>query len=68
MNPKVDHYVTPEEYDLLQPSYDCRTEYCNGEIVMVSHTSTYHNEVVGNIHLKMVNIQYQMFLKMMMNI
>lgn len=44
--------LTIEEHDALQKKYpDMTVEYYGGEIVMSSHSSRIHNEIVGNILL-----------------
>ena len=27
-----DNYISPDEYEVLQSKYDCKTEYADGEI------------------------------------
>lgn len=49
MNIEKDKYISPEEFEIIQDSYECKVEYDNGSIIMHSDTSDYHNEIVGNI-------------------
>lgn len=49
MNTQKDHYVTPDEYELLQDTFDCKTEYSNGEIIVHSNTDAKHNRIILNI-------------------
>lgn len=49
MNIEKDKYISPEEFEIIQNSYDCKVEYDNGNIIMHSDTSDYLNEIVGNI-------------------
>lgn len=46
MNTKPDNFITPEEYENLQGTFDCKTEYSNGEIIMYSNTSIAHNKII----------------------
>lgn len=49
MNPNKDIYITPDEYEKLQETFNYKTEYDDGKIIMHWDTSDYHNEIVGNI-------------------
>lgn len=49
INTEKDKYISPEEFEIIQESYDCKVEYNDGHIIMHSDTSDYHNEIVGNI-------------------
>lgn len=49
MNIDKNNYITPEEYDKLQLSYDCTTEYFDGEIWLNSNASDKHNDIIINI-------------------
>lgn len=42
-------YITSEEYEKLQQTFNCKTEYDNGKIIMHSDTSIKHNDIVLNI-------------------
>ncbi len=43
MNAEKDKYISPEEFEVIQDSYECKVEYDNGNIIMHSDTSNYHN-------------------------
>lgn len=49
MNTNKDIYITSEEYEKLQSTFNCKTEYDNGQIIMHSDTSIKHNDIVLNI-------------------
>lgn len=49
MENKIKNFVTPGEYEQLQNTFNCKTEYNAGEIIMHSDTSIKHNEIVVNI-------------------
>lgn len=49
VNTEKNKYISPEEFESIQDSYECKIEYDNGNIIMHSDTSDYHNEIVGNI-------------------
>jgi hypothetical protein len=51
-------FVEPEEYEKLQDTFRCKTEYDNGRIIMHSGTSIKHNNIVLNI-----NMYLRLFLK-----
>jgi Uma2 family endonuclease len=53
-----DLFVEPEEYEKLQDTFKCKTEYDNGRIIMHSGTSINHNNIVLNI-----NMYLRLFLK-----
>ena len=55
MNTDKKSYITPEEYEKLQETFDCKTEYSNGEIIMHSNTSIVHNKI---IHLLAAELVY----------
>lgn len=44
-----DNYISPEEYEKIQDTFDCKTEYSNGEIIMHSNTGVKHNKIVTKI-------------------
>jgi|BioPla2DNA2_1021312.scaffolds.fasta_scaffold00722_14 hypothetical protein len=35
-----DNYISPDEYEVLQSKYDCKTEYADGEIWVSSSTAS----------------------------
>lgn len=41
--------ITSDEYETLQGTFDCKTEYDNGKIIMHLDTSIKHNDIVLNI-------------------
>ena len=49
MNTNKNIYITPEEYEKMQSTFNCKTEYDNGRIIMHSDTSIRHNDIVLNI-------------------
>ena len=49
MNTNKDVYITAEEYEKIQGTFNCKTEYDNGKIIMHSDTSIKHNDIVLNI-------------------
>ncbi|MDR3596618.1 Uma2 family endonuclease [Clostridium sp.] len=49
MNSYKDIYITSDEYEKLQGTFKCKTEYDNGKIIMHSDTSIKHNDIVLNI-------------------
>ncbi|MDR3594797.1 Uma2 family endonuclease [Clostridium sp.] len=49
MNSNKEIYITSDEYEKLQGSFKCKTEYDNGKIIMHSDTSIKHNDIVLNI-------------------
>lgn len=49
MNTNKDIYVTTDEYEKIQSTFSCKTEYDNGKIIMHSDTSSKHNDIVLNI-------------------
>lgn len=50
MIPEKKNQLTIEEHEAIQNQYpDMTVEYYDGEIIMSSHTSNMHNEIVGNI-------------------
>ena len=49
MNSNKNIYITPEEYEKMQSTFNCKTEYDNGRIIMHSDTSIRHNDIVLNI-------------------
>ena len=55
MNINKDHYITPDEYDKLQPTYNCKTEYVNGEILLSSNAPDKHNDIIVNISSEIRN-------------
>ena len=42
-------YISPDEYEVLQNTYDCKTEYADGEIWLSSNASDKHNSIIVNI-------------------
>lgn len=42
-------FLTPDEFDRIQNSYECKVEYYNGEVWMTSNSSDRHNDIVINI-------------------
>ena len=55
MNTKTDNFITPEEYENLQDTFDCKTEYSNGTIIMHSNTSIRHNEIIQMLSAELVH-------------
>jgi len=51
VNTDKDLFVEPEEYEKLQDTFRCKTEYDNGRIIMHSGTSIKHNDIVLNINM-----------------
>ncbi|MEG0238493.1 MAG: Uma2 family endonuclease [Clostridium sp.] len=49
MNTNKAIHITSDEYEILQETFDCKTEYDNGKIIMHSDTSIKHNDIVLNI-------------------
>lgn len=49
MNTNKDIYISPEEYEKLQSTFNFKTEYDNGKIIMHSDISIKHNDIVLNI-------------------
>lgn len=58
MNTDEDLFIEAEEYEKLQDTFKCKTEYDNGRIIMHSGTSIKHNDIVLNI-----NMYLRLFLK-----
>ena len=48
-------YITPDEYERLQDTFECKTEYSNGTIIMHSNTGIRHNKIVTKIARKLGN-------------
>lgn len=46
---KTFDYITPSEYEKLQDTYNCKTEYANGEIWFHSNASDKHNDIIVNL-------------------
>lgn len=55
MNTIKNEFISPEEFEVLQDKYECKAEYCNGEIILHSDISTYHNSIVTNISAELVH-------------
>lgn len=55
MNTKTNNFITPEEYEKLQDTFDCKTEYNNGTIIMHSNTSMRHNEIIQMLSAELVH-------------
>lgn len=55
MNTNKECFITSEEYELLQPNYDCKTEYADGEIWLSSNSSDKHNDIIVNISSEIRN-------------
>ncbi|HCW04468.1 MAG TPA: hypothetical protein DGK91_08045 [Clostridium sp.] len=45
-----DNYISPDEYEVLQSKYDCKTEYADGEIWVSSSTASRDRVFKFNIY------------------
>lgn len=55
MYTRKEHYLTLNEYDLVERTYDCKTEYADGEIWVTSDISIKHNQITVSILPKFLN-------------
>lgn len=55
MNVQKDYFITPDEYELLEPTYDCKTEYTNGETLLSSNASDKHGDIIVNLSSEIRN-------------
>lgn len=55
MDFKTNKFITPDEYEKLQDTFDCKTEYSNGTIIMHSNISIRHNEIIQMLSAELVH-------------
>ncbi len=54
MQPKSNiHYLSVEDYLLLEDAAKERSEYCNGEIFTMAGGSINHNQISGNVYVEL---------------
>ena len=51
---KVNDIITPEQYEILQPQFDCKTEFSDGKIIMHSDVSDKHNLITTRLVAELI--------------
>ena len=49
LEPKINAFVSVDEFEKIQKDNDSKVEYHNGEVLLSSNLSRKHNKIIGKI-------------------